>query len=93
VYVLLIFWQDEQEASIAGAVEELAEVFQKCYHYVPEIIQIPSAARDVYTNPWRWLSRIINEFIDKSDTRDTLKIVYYNGYSYLDENREMVLSR
>ncbi|KAI0452823.1 hypothetical protein F5B21DRAFT_505899 [Xylaria acuta] len=92
VYALLIYWQDEHESNIAGAVEELAEVFQKCYHYVPEIIKIPSAARDGYSNPWRWLSRIINEFIDKSDTRDTLKIVYYNGYSYLDDNREMVLS-
>ncbi|KAI0436386.1 hypothetical protein F4803DRAFT_557054 [Xylaria telfairii] len=92
VFALLIYWQDEHESNIAGAVEELAEVFQKCYHYVPEIIKIPSAARDGYSNPWRWLSRIINEFIDKSDTRDTLKIVYYNGYSYLDDNREMVLS-
>ncbi|KAI0186323.1 hypothetical protein EV127DRAFT_174009 [Xylaria flabelliformis] len=92
VYALLIYWQDEHESNIAGAVEELAEVFQKCYHYVHEIIKIPSTARDGYSNPWRWLSKIINEFIDKSDTRDTLKIVYYNGYSYLDENREMVLS-
>ncbi|RYC63294.1 hypothetical protein CHU98_g2911 [Xylaria longipes] len=92
VYALLIYWQDEHESNIAGAVEELADVLQKCYHYVHEIVKIPSAARDGYSNPWRWLSRIINEFIDKSDTRDTLKIVYYNGYSYLDDNREMVLS-
>ncbi|KAI0474583.1 hypothetical protein F4859DRAFT_73418 [Xylaria cf. heliscus] len=92
VYALLIYWQDEHESSIAGAVEELADVFQKCYHYTPEIVKIPSATRDGYSNPWRWLSRIINEFIDKSDTRDTLKIVYYNGFSYLDDNREMVLS-
>ncbi|KAJ2989860.1 hypothetical protein NUW58_g3248 [Xylaria curta] len=92
VYALLIYWQDEHESSITGAVEELAEVLQKGYHYVPEIVKIPSASRDGYSNPWRWLSRIINEFIDKSDTRDTMKIVYYNGYSYLDDNREMVLS-
>lgn len=91
-YALLIYWQDEPESSIAGAVEELAEVFQKCYRYTSDIIKIPSAARDGYSNPWRWLSRIMNEFIDKSDTRDTLKIVYYNGYSYLDDNREMILS-
>ncbi|KAI1194558.1 hypothetical protein F5X97DRAFT_327409 [Nemania serpens] len=93
VYALLIYWQDEHELSVARAVEELAEVFQKCYHYTPEVIKIPSTTvRDGYSNPWRWLSRNINEFIDKSDTRDTLKIVYYNGYSYLDDNREMVLS-
>ncbi|KAI1811846.1 hypothetical protein GGS20DRAFT_73107 [Poronia punctata] len=91
-YALLIFWQDEQESSIEAAVEELAEVFQKCYHYTPEIVKIPSATRDGYHNPWRWLSRIINEFIDKNDTRDTLKVVYYSGFSYLDDNREMVLS-
>ncbi|GAP88699.2 putative tyrosine-protein phosphatase non-receptor type 6 [Rosellinia necatrix] len=92
VYALLIYWQDEHEPNIAGAVQELSDVFQKCYHYVPEIVKIPAAARDGYSNPWRWLSRKINEFIDKSDTRDTLKIVYYNGHSYLDDNREMVLS-
>ncbi|KAI0198395.1 hypothetical protein F4808DRAFT_261491 [Astrocystis sublimbata] len=92
VYALLIYWEDEHESNIAGSVEELADVFQKYYHYVPEIIKIPSTARDGYSNPWRWLSRIINEFVDKSDTRDTLKIVYYSGYTFLDENREMVLS-
>ncbi|KAI1821820.1 hypothetical protein F4861DRAFT_440005 [Xylaria intraflava] len=92
VYALLIYWQDDHEMNVAGTVEELADTFQKCYHYVPQVIKIPSATRDGYTNPWRWLSRIINEFIDKSDTRDTLKIVYYNGYSYLDDNRDMMLS-
>ncbi|KAI8624241.1 hypothetical protein F5Y19DRAFT_491206 [Xylariaceae sp. FL1651] len=92
VYVLLIHWQDEQEVGISGAVEELAEVFQKFYHFIPEIIKIPSTTSDGYTNSWRWLSRIINEFVDKSDTRDTLKLVYYSGFSYLDENREMVLA-
>ncbi|KAI1365990.1 hypothetical protein F5Y08DRAFT_157578 [Xylaria arbuscula] len=92
VYALLIYWQDEHESDIASDVEELADVLQKCYHFVPEIVKIPLAARNGYSNPWRWLSRIINEFIDKSDTRDTLKIVYYNGCSHLDDNREMVLS-
>lgn len=94
VYALLIYWQDEHESIIAEAVEELAEVFQKYYHYVPEIIKIPSAVRESYPpNLSRWLSRMINGFIDKSDTRDTLMVVYYNGHSYLDDNREMVLSR
>ncbi|KAI0392245.1 hypothetical protein F5Y17DRAFT_368681 [Xylariaceae sp. FL0594] len=91
-YALLIFWEDEQQTSIAGAVEELAEVFQKCYRYTPEIARVPSPPLDGYANPSRWLTRIMNEFIDKNDTRDTLKIVYYSGASYLDENREMVLS-
>ncbi|KAI1122236.1 hypothetical protein F5Y10DRAFT_77923 [Nemania abortiva] len=92
VYALLIYWQDEHESVTAAAVEELAEVFQKYYHYVPEIIKIPTATRDSYPNLSRWLCRIITGYIDKNDTRDTLMIVYYNGHSYLDDNREMVLS-
>ncbi|KAI1496139.1 hypothetical protein F5X99DRAFT_425013 [Biscogniauxia marginata] len=92
VSALLITWQDDDDPSVIAAVNELAEVFEKYYHFKLEIIKIPASASDGCTNPWRWLSRIINEFTDKSDTRDVLKIVYYNGYSYLDENREMVLA-
>ncbi|KAI0107852.1 hypothetical protein GGR51DRAFT_143841 [Nemania sp. FL0031] len=91
VFALLIYWQDEHE-SVITAVEELAEVFQKYYHYASEMIKIPPTGRDSYSNLSRWLSRIINGHLDKSDTRDTLMIVYYNGHSYLDDNREMLLS-
>ncbi|KAI5927250.1 hypothetical protein F4810DRAFT_352400 [Camillea tinctor] len=92
VSALLIYWQDEEDPGVIAAVNELASVFDKYYHFHLEIIKIPSSDSDGCTNSWRWLSRIINEFTDKSDTRDVLKIVYYNGYSYLDENREMVLA-
>lgn len=92
VCALLIYWQDDENPSVASAVEELGIVFEKYYRYKFEILKIPSSASDGCTNSWRWLSRIINEFTDKGDTRDVLKIVYYNGYSYLDEHREMVLA-
>lgn len=93
VCALMIYWQDDEEPGVASAVEELGVVFDKYYRYAFEILKIPSSASDGCTNSWRWLSRIINEFTDKSDTRDVLKLVYYNGYSYLDEHREMVLAR
>ncbi|KAI0881496.1 uncharacterized protein GGS22DRAFT_196446 [Annulohypoxylon maeteangense] len=93
VCALLIYWQDDENPDVASAVEELGIVFDKYYRYAFEILKIPSSASDGCTNSWRWLSRIINEFTDKSDTRDVLKLVYYNGYSYLDEHREMVLAR
>ncbi|KAI2626041.1 hypothetical protein GGS26DRAFT_599949 [Hypomontagnella submonticulosa] len=92
VCALLIYWQDDENPGVAAAVEELGGVFDKYYQYAFEVLKIPSSASDGCTNSWRWLSRIINEFTDKSDTRDVLKMVYYNGYSYLNEHREMVLA-
>ncbi|XXH03090.1 hypothetical protein Hte_009480 [Hypoxylon texense] len=79
VCALLIYWQDDEEPGVAAAVEELGSVFDKCYRYTHEILKIPSSASDGCTNSWRWLSRIINDFTDKIDTRDVLKLVYYNG--------------
>ncbi|KAI2616075.1 hypothetical protein GGR54DRAFT_631902 [Hypoxylon sp. NC1633] len=93
VFALLIYWQDDEDSGVAAAVEELSLVFDKYYRYTFEVLKIPSSTLDGCTNSWRWLSRIINEFTDKSDTRDVLKLVYYNGYSYLDEHREMLLAR
>lgn len=90
--VLVIHWQDEEPAAKA-AVDELSDVFRQIYHYAVDFAKIPSSESDGCRNPWRWLSRIVNDFTERSDTRDTLKIVYYSGYSFLDENREMVLAR
>ncbi len=92
VCVLVIHWQDE-EPTAKAAVDELSDVFERIYHYSLEFAKIPSSESDGCRNPWRWLSRIVNDFTEKHDTRDTLKIVYYSGYSFLDENREMVLAR
>ncbi|KAI0021188.1 hypothetical protein F4780DRAFT_770397 [Xylariomycetidae sp. FL0641] len=91
VYALLIFWEDDEEPGVVRAVQELGEVFDKYYHFSCDVVKIPRS--DACMNPWRWLSRVINDFTDKSDTRDVMKIVYYNGYSFLDDNREMILAR
>ncbi|KAK8016506.1 Tyrosine-protein phosphatase non-receptor type 6 [Apiospora rasikravindrae] len=92
ILVLLVCWQDDMDANVAATVDELAEVLGKMYHYTIEIIRIPPSSSDGCKNSSRWLSRTINDFIDHSDTRDVLKIVYYNGGSFLDENREMILA-
>ncbi|KAI0126910.1 hypothetical protein BJ170DRAFT_423540 [Xylariales sp. AK1849] len=92
VLVLLICWQDDDVPSASAAVEELAEVFERYYHFAFEIIKIPPSSSDGCKNSARWLSRTINDFTDNSDTRDVLKIVYYNGYTYLDENEDMFLA-
>lgn len=93
IMVLLVCWQDDLDASVVTAVDELADVLGKLYHYSIEVIRIPPSSSDGCKNSSRWLSRTINDFIDHNDTRDVLKVVYYNGGSFLDENREMVLAR
>lgn len=92
-HALLLFWQDDDEASIVqGAVKELADVLDRYYHYTFEIQTIPSSS-DGCRSSWRWLSRQLNEFAEDRDQRDVLKIVFYAGHTYLDGNREMILAR
>ncbi|KAF5002518.1 hypothetical protein FDECE_10612 [Fusarium decemcellulare] len=92
VQALFLFWQDDDEvATIQSAVRELAEVFDKYYHYGFQVQTIPSSS-DGCKSSWRWLSRQLNEFAEDRDERDVLKIVYYVGHTYLDGNREMVLA-
>lgn len=90
--VLLLYWQDDHAPHVDSSVKELAEVFDQYYRYTFEIHTIPSTS-DSCKSPWRWLSRKITDFSEDRDQRDVLKIVYYNGYSYLDGHREMVLAR
>lgn len=93
VQALLLFWHDDDDAALVrGAVEELADVLDKYYHYTFHIQTIPSSP-DGFKSSWRWLSRQLNEFAEDRDQRDVLKIVYYAGHTYLDGNREMVLAR
>ncbi|RYP61242.1 hypothetical protein DL769_007783 [Monosporascus sp. CRB-8-3] len=92
VSVLLIHWQDEGDPAAIAAVDELSEVFSKVYHYSLEVAKIPSSKSDGCKNSWRWLSRTVVDFAERNDTRDVLKIVYYSGYSFLDEHRHMVLA-
>ncbi|KAI5457933.1 hypothetical protein BGZ63DRAFT_427235 [Mariannaea sp. PMI_226] len=91
-HALLLFWQDDDDvASVQSAVRELADVFEKYYHYSFQIQAIPSSAENG-RNSWRWLSRQVNDFAEDRDSRDVLKIVFYLGHTYLDGNREMVLA-
>lgn len=93
VQALLLFWQDDDETSnIQSAVRELADVFDKYYHYSFQIQAIPSSSESCKSS-WRWLSRQLNDFAEDRDQRDVLKIVYYVGHTYLDGNREMILAR
>lgn len=89
--VLLLYWQDDPDLSVGSSVKELSEVLDQYYRYTFSISPIPSSS-EACKNPWRWLSRKITDFVEDRDQRDVLKIVYYNGHSYLDGNREMVLA-
>ncbi|TQN67721.1 hypothetical protein CSHISOI_07763 [Colletotrichum shisoi] len=89
--VLLLYWQDDPDVSVGNSVKELGEVFDQYYRYMFSITTIPPAS-EACKSPWRWLSRKITDFVEDRDQRDVLKIVYYNGHSYLDGNREMVLA-
>jgi hypothetical protein len=91
VQALLLYWQDD-DIDVKDAVKDLADVFSIFYRYTFEIQTIPTSS-DECKSSWRWLSRKINDFVEDRDQRDVLKIVYYNGHSYLDGNREMVLAR
>lgn len=92
VQVLILYWQDEDDRDVTAAINDLAETFDKMYRYTFELSPIPTSAENC-KSPWRWLSRKINDFVEHRDQRDVLKIVYYNGHSFLDANREMVLAR
>ncbi|PTB74028.1 hypothetical protein M440DRAFT_1404237 [Trichoderma longibrachiatum ATCC 18648] len=92
VQALLLFWQEDDEAMmVQNAVRELADVFDKYYHYTFHIQAIPSSSEGCKSS-WRWLSRKLNDFAEDRDQRDVLKIVYYIGHTYLDGNRDMVLA-
>ncbi|CAM1510136.1 Fc.00g004710.m01.CDS01 [Cosmosporella sp. VM-42] len=92
VQALLLFWQDDDDGVVVeSAVRELADVFDKYYHYTFQVQTIPSST-DGSKSSWRWLARQLNDFAEERDQRDVLKIVYYVGQTYLDGNREMVLA-
>ena len=91
VQALLLHWQDDDDPTVRPAINSLAAVLESSYNYTFKIKAIPSSPH--CKNPERWLSREINEFIENHDQRDVLKIVYYNGHSYLDGDRDMTLAR
>lgn len=90
---LLLVWQDDDDAAnVHGATRELADVFEKQYRFVFQIQTIPSTEYGLAKDTWRWLSRTLDRFAEEDDRRDVLKIVYYAGHTFLDENREMCLA-
>lgn len=91
---LLLVWQDDDDAAnVHAATRELADVFEKQYRFAFQIQSIPSTERGLAKDTWRWLSRTLDRFADEDDRREVLKIVYYAGHTFLDENREMCLAR
>ncbi|KAI9171864.1 Breast cancer suppressor protein BRCT [Paramyrothecium foliicola] len=91
VHCLFLFWQDDDDAlAVSNAARELADVMDKYYHYTFQIQPIPSS--DSFRSSSRWLARQVSDFAEDRDQRDVLKIIYYGGHTYLDENRDMVLA-
>ncbi|KAM7209380.1 hypothetical protein V8F20_000430 [Naviculisporaceae sp. PSN 640] len=90
VSALLVHWQDDDDHGARAAMNEFRVVLDE-YNYTFQMKAIPSSS-DGHKSSFRWLSREVQDFIDNNDQRDVLKIVYYSGYSYLDGNRDMVLS-
>ncbi|KAF3023763.1 hypothetical protein E8E14_014328 [Neopestalotiopsis sp. 37M] len=91
VEALLVCWQEDNESrDVLGAVQDLENVFHE-YCFTVKVIQIPFSSSGLCKNSQRWLSRVINEFVEDRDTRDTLKIVYYNGCTSVEDG-EMVLA-
>jgi hypothetical protein len=93
VQVLLLYWQDDDDLTdVKGAVDEVGSILSGSYNYTVEIKSIPSPSESCKSS-WKWLSSTITSFVEHRDQRDDLKIVYYNGHSYLDADRQMVLAR
>lgn len=88
---LLLYWQDDDDEQLSATVQDLADVFDKQYRYTFQRQKIPSPS-DECRNPLRWLLQQITAFADDRDQRDVLKILYYNGHTFLDRNKEMVLA-
>lgn len=86
---MILVWSNDSEHEVVDAIDDLADLFEKKYNYTVDLKAIPVGAQ----SPYRWLLHTASQFINNRDSRDTLKIVYYVGHSYLDAEREMVLSR
>lgn len=86
---LLLCWNGDECGDVYPAVDELSRVLHRDYHFSVKTCTIPQTE----SNLWRFVMSQISDFIGLQDQRDSLKLVYYNGYSFLDANREMVLAR
>ncbi|KIH89287.1 hypothetical protein SPBR_06823 [Sporothrix brasiliensis 5110] len=80
VQVMILVWSNDTDYEVRDAIDDLAELFEKKYNYSVDIKAIPVGAQ----SPYRWLLHTASQFINNRDSRDTLKIVYYVGHTYLD---------
>lgn len=86
----MLYWEADDDANVKTSVEQLAAVLTGNYNYTLHPRAIPPESG--IKSSWTWLSDALNDFMRLNDQPDVLKIVYYNGYSYLDGNRQMVLA-
>ncbi len=90
--VLMLYWADETDPGVYPSIYELGRVLRDTYNYTFDIECIPTSADELHS-PSRWLSRRIGHFVDDLDYKDRLKIVYYNGHAFVNEDRDMVLAK
>ena len=89
VYVLLLFWHDE-DPNLPVSLEalELKDVFEKVYHFNVETWEIPSDGSHKRVN------QKILDFVEQGgDSKDHLKIVYYGGHGMLGSSRQSCWAR
>lgn len=90
-HVLFLYWEDESLDEVKRAIEDLRKVFQEQYRYNCHVDVIPSFPEPFAS--WAWLSGKLDQFNQHANKPNVLKIVYYNGRSYIDRHREMVLAK
>ena len=89
VYVLVLFWQDE-DPNLPVSLEalELKGVFEKEYHFNVETWEIPSEGSHKRVN------QKVLDFVELGDdSKDDLKIVYYGGHGMLGSTRQSCWAR
>ncbi|KAL2270047.1 hypothetical protein VTJ83DRAFT_2231 [Remersonia thermophila] len=91
VSVLMIRWQEDEDAAAQRGLEELERTFQEDYDYTVYVKTIPRWTDESRT-PYLWLSQVLGDFVTDHNQRDCLKIFCYAGHSYLNANREPVLA-
>ncbi|KAK0665648.1 hypothetical protein QBC41DRAFT_11119 [Cercophora samala] len=91
VSAMLVRWQDDEDTESRNDLEKLARMFKDDYNYSVKIKYIPTSG-DPGNSSYLWLNREVNTFVTSHNQRDTLKIFYYSGYSYLGEDRDTMIS-
>lgn len=89
VYVLLLFWQDEDlKLPVSLEALDLKDIFENVYHFDVEAWGIPSDGSHKKVN------QKILDFVDLGgDSKEDLKIVYYGGHGMLGSSRQSCWAR